>query len=111
MTADGPDGVTTGELSRGLSRVEREMQAGFDAVRKEIRALTFVPAAVYASDMIGQRERVDRLEQDLAEERRERQAAQHTGDQRAWQAKLAVGMAAAGIPISIVTAVATAALK
>lgn len=106
-----PIDVTTGELSRGLSRVEREMQAGFTAIRDEIRGLTFVPTAVYAADKLAAAERVTRLEADLAEERRERQADEKVAQQRAWQAGLAVKLAIAGIPISALTALVTATFK
>lgn len=112
MTSPDPsDVISTGELSRSLGRVEGEMKAGFTAIRDEIRALAFVPVGVYASDAARQRERVERLEQDLTEERRERQAAQLVGDQRAWQARLAVTLAVAGVPLSIITALVTTAMR
>jgi hypothetical protein len=100
VTPPDPGDVTTGELSRGLSRVEREMQAGFTAIRDEIRALAFVPAAVYASEMTAVRERVKRVEE-----------AGETADQRAWQARLAITLAVVSMLLSIVGGLVLAALK
>lgn len=95
-----PGDVTTGELSRGLSRVEREMQAGFSAVREEIRALAFVPAAVYTSEMAANRDRIKRLEE-----------GEEAADQRAWQARLALGVALTSMLLSIIGGLILAALK
>ena len=41
MTGESTE-VTLGEVARGLSRVEREMQEGFAAIRREIAGLSFV---------------------------------------------------------------------
>ena len=111
MTSPDPREVTLGEVARGLSRVEREMQVGIAAIRQEIAALAFVPAAVYAADMSAHRERVTRLERDLAEESAVRQNTEAVSQQRAWQAKWSIILAFVGMPISVVGALVIAALK
>lgn len=96
MTAD-PTEVTLGEVGRGLDRVEREMRDGIAAIRAEIKALAFVPAAVYAADQVGNRERIERLEE-----------ADKDARQRAWQSRWSIVLALIAMPISIVGAVIAA---
>lgn len=100
--------VTLGEVARGLGRVEREMHEGFAAMRREISTLSFVPAAVYAADMMAYRDRVDRLEVDLNEESGTRRDAEHVAQQRAWQSRWSIILALVGMPISIIGAVVAA---
>lgn len=102
------DDMTIGELSRRVDRLDTEMKAGIQAVREDIQRLQFVPAAVYASDRSGDAERVRRLEADLIEERREREAEKGTADQRAWQARLSLIMAMVGLPISLIGSILAA---
>jgi hypothetical protein len=106
-----PADVTIGELARGLSRVEREVQAGFAAIRQEISGLSFVPAQVYAADTSAWRDRVQRLERDLSAEAAVRRETEATAQQRAWQAKWSIMIALFGMPISIIGALIIAALK
>lgn len=102
--------VTLGEVARGLSRVEREMQAGFAAIRAEIQGLSFVPAAVYAADSLAYRERIERIEHEQAAEARMRREAETASQQRAWQARWSIILAVIGMPISIGGAVIAALL-
>ena len=97
--------VTLGEVSRGLSRVEREMQAGFSTMRAEISRLSFVPAQVYASDSAAYRDRMDRVEAALRDEGQLRHEAESLADQRAWQSRLSIMLALVGMPLSIVGSV------
>ncbi|WP_328465550.1 hypothetical protein OHA21_43880 [Actinoplanes sp. NBC_00393] len=106
MTTVDPSDVTTGELSRGLSRVEREMREGFSAIRKEISGLSFVPAAVYAADMLAYRDKIQRLEGDLDEERQERREDQKIAQQRSWQASWSIRLAIISMPLSLAVSVA-----
>lgn len=92
----GQDEVSTGELSRGLARVEDEMKAGFAQLRRELAAMTYVQPAVYAADQAATRDRLVRLEQ-----------AEQVAQQRAWQARLSLILAF----ISLAGALAVAALK
>lgn len=114
MSSD-PAEVTLGEVARGLSRVEREMLAGFTALRQEIAGLAFVPAAVYAADQVAHRERVTRVEQDIADEATARQQAESVAQQRAWQARWSIILAIACMPVSVagsvIAALVIAALK
>lgn len=102
--------VTLGEVARGLSRVEREMQVGFAAIRAEIQGLSFVPAAVYAADMLAHRERLDRIEREAAEETEIRREAEATAQQRAWQARWSIILAVVAMPISVLGSVVAALL-
>jgi hypothetical protein len=54
---------------------------------RSLAGLSFVPPAVYAADMTANRERVARVEQDLAAETAVRRDAEAVGQQRAWQSK------------------------
>lgn len=104
MTGESTE-VTLGEVARGVSRVEREMHEGFAAIRREIAGLSFVPAQVYAADMLAYRERVVRVEEDLDEERKIRREAEQVQQQRGWQAKWSIVLALIAMPISILGSV------
>lgn len=93
----GQDEVSTGELSRGLARLEREMQAGFAQLRGQLGELNYVQPAVYAADQAATRDRLERLE-----------AAAEVAQQRAWQSRWSINLALFGMPLSIVGAVVAA---
>jgi hypothetical protein len=97
--------VTLGEVSRGLFRVEREMHAGFTAIRQEIGKLSFVPAQVYAADTMAYRDRVERIEATLRGEAELRREAETAAAQRTWQARLSMMLALVGMPLSIIGSV------
>lgn len=99
--------VTLGEVSRGLSRVEREMHMGFAAIRVEIGKLSFVPSQVYAADSLAYRDRMERVEASLRQETEHRLKAESEAAQRAWQSRLGIALALIGFPLSIVGAVIT----
>jgi hypothetical protein len=107
MTQDSTE-VTLGEVARGLGRVEREIEVGFQAIRQEIKSLSFVPAAVYSADKVAQHDRIGRLEEDLEEEKVLRRDAEALSSQRAWQSRWSLLLALFGMPISVVGAVAAA---
>jgi hypothetical protein len=102
--------VTLGEVSRGLTRVEAEMRAGFDAISQEIKSLSFVPAAVYSADKLAAADRMAALAADFEEDRRERREVEAVAAQRAWQARWSIILAMIAMPISIIGAVLTALL-
>lgn len=95
----GQDEVSTGELSRGLARVEQEMKDGFSQLRAELAAMTYVQPAVYAADQAATRDRLVRLEE-----------AEKVAQQRAWQSRWSIIIALVGMPISIIGAVIAAML-
>lgn len=111
MTQPDQSDVTIGELSRGLSRVERQVQDGFAAIRQEIAGLGFVPTAVYAADMAALRDRQLRVELGLADEIAQRHTAEATTQQRAWQAKWSIILAVASVPLSVIGALIVTGLK
>lgn len=100
--------VTLGEVARGLGRVEREMHLGFSAIRAEIGKLSFVPAQVYAADMVAYRDRMERIEENAAREAELRHEAEAVASQRAFQSRWSVVLALIGMPISIIGAVIAA---
>jgi hypothetical protein len=108
MTTEEP---TNGELSRRMDRLEKAMEVQFTALREEIRAMAYVQPAVYAADMLAYRQRMDRLDADLEEERRERRSAEKLSDTRSWQVRIAMLMAFVGAVLSVASAITTAALK
>lgn len=97
MTAPDPGDVTLGEVARGLSRVEREMQA----IRREISQLSFVPAQVYAADSLAYRDRIERVEHALAAEVEARREVETVSAQRSWQSRWSITIALIGMPLSI----------
>lgn len=103
--AGGSTEVTLGEVSRGLSRVEREMHLGFQAIRAEIGKLSFVPSQVYAADMMAYRDRLERTEIALRDEVEVRRETDTANAQRAWQSRWGVTLALIGMPISIIGSV------
>jgi hypothetical protein len=107
MTGD-PTEVTLGEVARGLGRVEREMQAGFQAIKDEIKSLSFVPAAVYSADKVAQHDRMERLELDLEEEKVLRRDAEAISNQRAFQSRWSIILALVAMPISVIGSVLAA---
>jgi hypothetical protein len=102
--ADGTE-VTLGEVSRGLSRVEREMHAGFAAMRAEIGMLSFVPSQVYAADMMAYRDRLERAEVAIRSESELRRETETGASQRAWQGRIGILLALVGMPLSIIGSV------
>ena len=103
-----PDDVTLGEVDRRVGRLEQRVDSGFKELKEEIARLSFVPAAVYAADRAGDAHRLAALEADLALESRDRRAAEDNARHRSFQARLALVVAALGIPASILAGVVTA---
>lgn len=86
--------VTLGELSRRVERLETQVSAGFEAMRSELRTLTFVPAGVYASDQSGVNMRIQRLEE-----------LNKTMENRSWHIRFAIIAAIFSGLMTIVTTV------
>lgn len=89
-----PDDVTLGELGRRVDRLDDQMNKGFEAMRNEIRNLSFVPAGVYASDQGATNQRINRLEQ-----------RSDTAEQRGWQVRVAIIMAVFSTLLTVVVAI------
>lgn len=111
MSAPESTEVTLGEVHRGLTRVEQEMHLGFEAVRQQIRTLSFVPSGVYAADVLAYRDRLDRIETALAAEVTWRRDTEAVSVQRAWQSRLSIVLAMVSVLGAIVAPLIVAALK
>ena len=98
------DEVSNGEITRRLDRTDAEvrglateMRAGFQGISEKMERLAFVPAVEYAANRAADQERIRRLEGSLEK-----------AEQRGHQARWAVGLAVAGLPLSVAAGVATA---
>ncbi len=103
-----PGDITTGELGRRVDRLDREMKAGFESLHNEIRTLQFVPAAVYAADRSADQERLRRMEQDLVDERHEREGEAKESEKRAFTARWSLITALIACPLAVIASVVAA---